>query len=354
MAITLACPSCSRSLRVPDELVGKSVRCPTCLTTFAGSPQADAPQGLAAPGGGQPSAAAVAVVPNLSLEHPEPPVPPIEAPPLPPTAPTDGEAGAGMRPCPYCGEKVGLHDERCRYCGEDVAEDEARPWERRSRRPVRRDCEPHRGSLVLVLGIVSVVVAPMVMCCYILGPVFPLVGLAIGIPAWVLGRRDLAKMKQGIMDPEGEGTTQGGMICGIIGTILNALGVLFGLVMVVYVVFMMTAITRMPKPTGAPAVPVAPPPPPPVAPPVPPNRQAPAPGLVPLLPHHLPGLAWTITPAQEIHTSPTRQRTDPLAGASGLCPLAGASGLCPLAGASGLCDTLARCGSAAAGAREES
>src|SRR6266542_2624240 len=29
------CPSCQRQLRVPDQAVGKTVRCPACKTTFA-------------------------------------------------------------------------------------------------------------------------------------------------------------------------------------------------------------------------------------------------------------------------------------------------------------------------------
>ena len=63
--------------------------------------------------------------------------------------------------------------------------------------------EPHRGTLVLVLGIVSLV------ACAICGPF-----------AWLIGRDDLRKMDHGSMDPEGRGLTQAGMICGIIGTVL--------------------------------------------------------------------------------------------------------------------------------------
>jgi predicted Zn finger-like uncharacterized protein len=34
MPNTIHCPSCSRELRVPDELIGKKVKCPACATTF--------------------------------------------------------------------------------------------------------------------------------------------------------------------------------------------------------------------------------------------------------------------------------------------------------------------------------
>ena len=55
--------------------------------------------------------------------------------------------------------------------------------------------EPHRGTLILVLGILS-----LVMC-----------GFFTGIPAWIMGRNDLRKIKAGLMEPEGEGSTKGGM-----------------------------------------------------------------------------------------------------------------------------------------------
>jgi len=58
----------------------------------------------------------------------------------------------------------------------------------------------------------------------ILGIVF---GCApVAIVAWVMGRSDLAKIDAGVMDPAGRGTTQAGMILGIVGTILFVLSLL--------------------------------------------------------------------------------------------------------------------------------
>jgi predicted Zn finger-like uncharacterized protein len=34
MPILVSCPSCARQLRVPDDLLGRSVKCPDCGTTF--------------------------------------------------------------------------------------------------------------------------------------------------------------------------------------------------------------------------------------------------------------------------------------------------------------------------------
>ena len=69
--------------------------------------------------------------------------------------------------------------------------------------------EPHRGTLILVLGILS-----LVLCSFF-----------TGIPAWTMGKGDLAKIKDGMMDPEGEGPTKAGMICGMICCIICALGI---------------------------------------------------------------------------------------------------------------------------------
>ncbi len=46
MANTIHCPSCQRELRVPDELIGKKVKCPACSQTFtatAAGPEAAPP-----------------------------------------------------------------------------------------------------------------------------------------------------------------------------------------------------------------------------------------------------------------------------------------------------------------------
>ena len=66
---------------------------------------------------------------------------------------------------------------------------------------------PHRGTLILVLGIIGIV------CCFI-----------CGIIAWVMGNNDLKEIDAGRMDPTGRGLTQAGKICGMIGVILWIIG----------------------------------------------------------------------------------------------------------------------------------
>jgi hypothetical protein len=73
--------------------------------------------------------------------------------------------------------------------------------------------KPHRGTLILILGILGLVVC---------GP--------LGIAAWVMGANDLKEMDAGTMDPSGRGTTQGGKICGIIACVLMVVAFILGLV----------------------------------------------------------------------------------------------------------------------------
>ena len=70
---------------------------------------------------------------------------------------------------------------------------------------------PHRGTLILVLGILSLVVC---------GP--------LGIFAWIMGSGDLKQMDAGTMDPSGRGTTNAGRICGMIATIFIIIGLVIG------------------------------------------------------------------------------------------------------------------------------
>ncbi len=69
--------------------------------------------------------------------------------------------------------------------------------------------KPHRGTLILVLGILS-----LILCA------------PLGIVAWILGNTDLKEMAAGTMNPEGRDLTKIGKILGVIGTVLFALGVI--------------------------------------------------------------------------------------------------------------------------------
>lgn len=90
---------------------------------------------------------------------------------------------------------------------------------------------PHRAGMIMTFGIISVASSGIgiVTCCCCLFGVLPVAGIGFGIPAWMMGKADLDKMSQGIMDPAGYGNTKVGMTTGMIGTILGAVFLLSGL-----------------------------------------------------------------------------------------------------------------------------
>jgi len=69
--------------------------------------------------------------------------------------------------------------------------------------------KPHRGVLILVLGILS----------------FFGCSIFTAIPAWVMGSSDIKAMDAGTMDPSGRGMTQAGKILGIIAVVLAVLAI---------------------------------------------------------------------------------------------------------------------------------
>jgi hypothetical protein len=155
------CPGCQKKLQIPETLLGQDVQCPTCGGIFR-------------------------------AELDQQPAPP-------PRRPEDSRA---EREEPA--DRPRSRSRRRRFDEDDIND---RDDVSRGRRSRRRDFEPHRGGLILVLGILSIVI--------------PIAGLVMGPIAWILGNQDMTAIQDGRMDPEGEGTTNAGRICGIIGTILD-------------------------------------------------------------------------------------------------------------------------------------
>jgi predicted Zn finger-like uncharacterized protein len=194
MPFVAECPSCGQKLKVPDNLAGKKVRCSKCANTFVAESASEGPP--AAP----------------------PPPPPSEA----------------VRPSRRREEEPPPQEE----------EYEDRPRRRRSRRDDDGEGgggggRPGRGGMLLTFGIIScagpvlamvfsvlggMVFAPLGICSLI----FIIVGLVLGIMAWVMGKGDLKKIRAGEIDSAAQGQTKGGYITGIIGTILNVLYIACG------------------------------------------------------------------------------------------------------------------------------
>lgn len=81
--------------------------------------------------------------------------------------------------------------------------------------PMGGNVEPHRGTLILILGLLG-------FCC-----------IFTGIAAWIMGGSDLKKMQAGQMDRSGEGLTKAGWILGIVTTALSILGIIAQIAMAV-------------------------------------------------------------------------------------------------------------------------
>jgi hypothetical protein len=77
--------------------------------------------------------------------------------------------------------------------------------------------EHPKGTTILVLGILSLV------CC----------GIFTGIPAWVMGNSALKEIDRSGGAYSNRGTVKAGMICGIIGTVLSAIGFVFYIIVFV-------------------------------------------------------------------------------------------------------------------------
>jgi hypothetical protein len=172
MPEVINCPSCQRKLQVPEALIGQDVQCPTCGATFTASA---ASAGPAAP------------PPPVLIE-----TPPQEQPS--PAADWDERRPRDVR-------------RDSGYPDDDYEEDYGRRPARR-----RRSYAPHRGNGILTMGILSIVFF-----------FIPLIGLTLGIIAWIMGNQDIAEIHAGRMDPEGESSVSGGRVCGIIGTCIGGL-----------------------------------------------------------------------------------------------------------------------------------
>ena len=133
---------------------------------------------------------------------------------------------AEITSCPSCHRKLQVpesldgQDVQCPTCGATfVAQIAALSPKKRATRdryddeddaddldlPRRRDLLPHRGGLILTLGILGFVIG-------VTGPV-----------AWIMGNADMASIRAGKMDRDGESLTQAGRVLGIVSTALFVL-----------------------------------------------------------------------------------------------------------------------------------
>jgi len=179
MPIEFRCEHCDKLMRTPDDSGGKKGRCPHCKETTQ-----------------------IPVQSTAGLNQPvvEKPVPPVGGPGMGSGVGGPGVGGPGAyqasaAPSGFAG--TGSYS----------------------------NLTPHKGQLVLILGIISTVLSVIGVCCCPFG----LGALGCGIPAIILGSTDMKGMSQGIIDPSGKGQSQTGMILGIVGVAISALRLVAGI-----------------------------------------------------------------------------------------------------------------------------
>jgi hypothetical protein len=223
MPVVVNCTKCQKKLKIPDELLGKKVKCPTCSAVFT----AEASEG---------------VEEEKTIPKPAAKKPPVEdedddvPAPKAKRKPADDDDDEGVTSKPSKRKTADDDDDedeapkrpsKRKAADDDDDEDDAprRKSKRRGDddddddddddRPVRRRRgagAPHRGVMILVFGILGC------LCC-----------IVFGILAIVMGGNDLKAMDRGDMDDSGRGLTNVGRILGFVSIGLFVLGVIYNI-----------------------------------------------------------------------------------------------------------------------------
>jgi hypothetical protein len=167
MIACISCPACGSPLRLPDAVLGQAVECPRCKNRWTA--EADVPE---------------------------------------PTEPREPSWQRRPEPGDLPDEDRDDHDRSGEERDEDEDEDEELTEVLLN--PPRRDWLPHRGGLVLTVGVISLCLSAV-----------PPVGFLVGLCAVVMASSDLAAMRRNEMEPDGHSLTLGGLIAGIVGVCLS-------------------------------------------------------------------------------------------------------------------------------------
>lgn len=239
MPIDATCPGCQAKLRIGDEFAGQDARCPRCDTIYTVP---------AAPQAAQATEPAVAsptadVQPIIAVAESAPPAPSLvedlldsrdhlplapgrwylRTPEGPIYGPTDeptfhrwvGEGRVTPDCFVACGDNVWRPaTERFPALSAPKPKLQLRP---ETLQAVRK--QPHRGVLILLLGIMGIVTT-----CPI-----------PSIMAWVMGSYDLGEMHMGRMDDSGQGLTTAGRMLGLVFSMLYIGAAVVGMFVLVFV-----------------------------------------------------------------------------------------------------------------------
>jgi hypothetical protein len=186
MTHVVSCPHCRQGLQVPPEFVGQEVRCPACQKTFTaqveeplelpGAVQAGAP-----PAGGSP----------LDLNEEDEFEKPLEE--------------GGDRKKRRKRKEVSRYGTGSGGLYADLLKDQ------------RKRTSDHRGVLILVIGILSILCSGSL-----------IISLICALIAYNMATNDLNEMYSGRMDRSGKALTQTGRILAMVGAALGLATYLIG------------------------------------------------------------------------------------------------------------------------------
>jgi predicted Zn finger-like uncharacterized protein len=226
------CPHCRGQLQVRDENLGQTIRCPLCNGLFKIAAPAPPPSPPPPPPAPPPAVNVEVIEPPA----PAPPPPPPASPPAPKPKPSGAVRKPASKPAPKPRPTPGpapAQAERPRRPkstpppAPPAAVEEENPFalggplagavggEPAALNFEEGQAKPHRGNVVLGLGIAGLVFS---FCC------FP-AGYGLGGTALVLGSRDLRLMARRRMDRAGKGPTRVGQILGIVALVVSTINV---------------------------------------------------------------------------------------------------------------------------------
>ncbi|MFH1732940.1 MAG: DUF4190 domain-containing protein [Planctomycetota bacterium] len=135
------------------------------------------------------------------------PLPKIAPKPAAAQAPAPVAAGAGTKPCPFCGEQIAASAVKCRHCGEFLAAGPGR---------ARAAPASTSGKAIasLILGIASFI------CC---GVITGIIAIGLGLSAQTEIRASRGRIA-------GKGMATAGIILGIIGFVVCLLYIIINLI----------------------------------------------------------------------------------------------------------------------------
>lgn len=183
----LTCPHCGCSVQASETSLGRTMRCFGCQKSFVAT-----------------NVRVAAPRPDPLADHDKP----------------EGVNGIRAPFCPGCGKRIAWSDLQCPHCGEELEAEDEKSARRVGYASIRRDGEPHRAALIAALGNVSAILSGLGICTF---GFTAWIGVPLGILTVALADRDLQKMREGRMDPNGKHLTQSARAGGIAGTILGLL-----------------------------------------------------------------------------------------------------------------------------------